>query len=110
VAAAIGWWLGRATGTRAHAGTVALIALVGAQLGQTLALGRHSPLVVAASLASFTALAIIVQTPGPSHFFGCRPLGPVGWTFGLGAAAAATATSAIATPLLRSNAPAIPAA
>jgi cation-transporting ATPase I len=36
----------------------------------------------------------VVQTPGLSQFFGCRPLGPLGWATGLGAAALATAASA----------------
>jgi cation-transporting ATPase I len=99
-AAAVAWSLGRATGTRAHAGTVALVALVGAQLGQTLVIGRRSPLVVCASLASFAALAFTVQTPGLSHFFGSRPLGPTGWMFSIGPAAAATLAAAVAAHLL----------
>jgi len=84
------WLGGRVTGiTSARAGTVALVGIVGAQLGQTLAAGWHSPLVVAASLASVAALAAVIQTPGVSHFFGCRPLGPVGWGIAFSAAAAA---------------------
>lgn len=100
-ATAAAWTMGRTTGTRAHAGTVALVALVTAQLGQTLVLGRRSPLVAAASLFSFAALAVAVQTPGLSHFFGCRPLGPTGWAFSLGPSAAATLGAALATRLLR---------
>lgn len=90
--AGIAAWLGgRVTGvTPGRAGTVALIGLVGAQLGQTLMAGWRSPLVVAASMGSAAALAGVIQTPGVSHFFGCRPLGPVGWSVGLAAAAAAS--------------------
>ena len=56
---------------------------------QTLAAGWRSPLVVGASVGSAAVLAAVIQTPGVSHFFGCRPLGPVGWSIGLSAAAAA---------------------
>jgi len=105
-AAALAWSMGRATGTRAHAGTVALVALVGAQLGQTLLVGRRSPRVVAASLASFAALAFIVQTPGVSYFFGSRPLGPTGWLLSLWPAALATLAAAAVSYLLRGPAPA----
>jgi cation-transporting ATPase I len=69
-------------------------------LGQTLVIGRRSPLVVCASLASFAALAFTVQTPGLSHFFGSRPLGPTGWMFSMGPAAAATLAAAVAAQLL----------
>jgi cation-transporting ATPase I len=90
------WIGGRASGiTRAHAGTVSLVGIVGAQLGQTLLAGWRSPLVVAASLGSAIALAGVIQTPGVSHFFGCRPLGPVGWGIGLSTAV----TASMATPL-----------
>jgi cation-transporting ATPase I len=90
--AGVGAWLGgRLTGiTPGRAGTVALVGLVGAQLGQTLVIGWRSPLVVGASLVSAAALAGVIQTPGVSQFFGCRPLGPLGWSIGLGAAAAAS--------------------
>ncbi len=96
-ASATGAWLvGRATGTPAHASTVALVALVGAQLGQTLVTGWRSPLVVGAGVASGLALGVVVQTPGLSHFFGCRPLGPLGWGIAAGAAGAGTAASVVA--------------
>jgi hypothetical protein len=36
----------------------------------------------------------LVQTPGVSHFFGCRPLGPLGFSIALGSSAAATLASA----------------
>jgi cation-transporting ATPase I len=43
------------------------------------------------SVASAAILAGIIQTPGVSHFFGCRPLGPIGWATAVGASAGATA-------------------
>ncbi|WP_133241301.1 cation-translocating P-type ATPase [Nocardioides gansuensis] len=105
IAATTAWAMGRATGTRSHAATVALVALVGAQLGQTLLVGRRSPLVIAASLASIAALVVSVQTPGIAHFFGNRPLGPIGWTLGLTPAAAAMLAAAIATRIRTAAAP-----
>ncbi len=87
------WCGGRMTGISSRrAGTIALIGVVGAQLGQTLLAGWRSPLVVAASLGSAGALAGVIQTPGVSQFFGCRPVGPLGWGIGLTAATAATAS------------------
>jgi cation-transporting P-type ATPase I len=91
------WVTARMTGTRAHASTVALAALVGAQLGQTLVAGGRSPLVLGATAVSAAALIAVVQTPGVSHFFGCRPLGPLGWLTAAGTSAGATAAS-IAVP------------
>lgn len=41
VATALAWTLARFTGTRARASTVALVAMVGAQLGQTMVAGRR---------------------------------------------------------------------
>jgi cation-transporting ATPase I len=40
---------------------------------------------------SASVLTLLIQTPGVSHFFGCRPLGPVSWTAAIGASVAATA-------------------
>ncbi|MFC0531897.1 cation-translocating P-type ATPase [Phytohabitans kaempferiae] len=88
--------LARITGLRGSAGTVALVALVGTQLGQTLTVTRRSGLIVASALGSLAALTVVVQTPGLSHLFGCRPLGVRGWTVALGTATAGT----IAAPLL----------
>jgi cation-transporting ATPase I len=34
---------------------------------------------------------VLVQTPGVSGLFGCRPVGPVGWTTAFVFASAATA-------------------
>ena len=74
--------------------TVALVALIGAQLGQTLAL-RRTPLVAAAALASTAASALAVQTPGVSTFFGSTPLWPHGWATALASATAATLASVV---------------
>jgi cation-transporting ATPase I len=84
------WVIGRFTGTRANANTIGLLALVGSQLGQTLVSGRFSRPVLVTSVTSAAVLAGIVQTPGLSHLFGCRPLGPIGWATAIGASTAAT--------------------
>jgi cation-transporting P-type ATPase I len=100
-AGASGAWLAaRMTGTRAHADTVALVALVGTQLGQTLVLGRRDPVVLAAGLGSAAVLAAMVQTPGVSQLFGCRPLGPLGWTQALTSAGLATSGAVLLPGLL----------
>jgi cation-transporting ATPase I len=94
---ALGAWLvARGTGSQRRASTVSLVALIGAQLGQTAAVGGSSPLVLASTVASAAALAAIVQTPVVSQFFGCTPLGPVGWGISVGASAAATGASVAA--------------
>ncbi|MGW1024504.1 cation transporting ATPase C-terminal domain-containing protein [Streptomyces sp. NPDC002577] len=93
--ATAGWLAARFTGRAVRARTVALVALVGTQLGQTLLAGGRSRTIVAASLGSMAALAAVVQTPGLSHFFGCTPLGPVGWAIALTAATGATASSLV---------------
>jgi cation-transporting P-type ATPase I len=84
------WVVGR-FGGRARANTVGLLALVGSQLGQTLLSGKMSRPVVITSVASAATLAAIVQTPGISQLFGCKPLGPFGWATAIGASAGATA-------------------
>lgn len=91
--ASTAWAIGRLVSGREKAGTIGLVALVGTQLGQTLFSGRFSRSVVATSVATGAALAGIVQTPGVSHAFGCRPLGPIGWATAIGASAAATAAA-----------------
>jgi len=73
--------------------TVALATLVGTQIGQTVVAGGRSRAVAAASLGALAATGAIVQTPGLSHFFGCRPLGPVGWAIAGSVSAAATGAS-----------------
>ena len=87
------WLVARSTGTRRHASTVALAALVGTQLGQTAVIGGTSPVVLAATVVSGAALVAVVQTPGVSQFFGCTPLGPVGWGMAVGSSAVATGAS-----------------
>jgi cation-transporting P-type ATPase I len=95
-AATAAWTAARLTGRTARARTIALAALVGTQLGQTLAIGGPSPAVLASSVGSAAALAGIIQTPGLSHFFGCTPLGPLGWTI----ATSAATTTLLLPPLL----------
>jgi len=65
------------------------------QLGQTAVAGGTSPVVLVSTAVSAAALAGVVQTPGVSHFFGCTPLGPVGWSIAGGAAVVATGASVI---------------
>jgi cation-transporting P-type ATPase I len=47
--------------------------------------------VLLSALGSAAVLALIVQTPGVSTFFGCVPLDPFAWATALGAIAAAVA-------------------
>jgi calcium-translocating P-type ATPase len=91
------WAAARLTGRGRRASTVALAALVGTQLAQTLAMGGSDRTVLAASLGSALVLAAVIQTPGLSHFFGCTPLGPVGWSIALGSATATTLVSGLVT-------------
>lgn len=58
---------------------MALCAVVGTQLAQTLADRRGSTLVRVTALGSAAALAVLVEIPGLSRLFGCTPLGPVAW-------------------------------
>jgi len=91
--ATVAWLLARLTGRGRRASTVALAALIGTQLGQTAVVGRDSPFVLASTAASAAVLVGMVETPGVSRFFGCTPLGPVGWGIAAGSAAAATGAS-----------------
>jgi magnesium-transporting ATPase (P-type) len=84
------WGAARLTGRRRRANTVGLVALVGTQLGQTIAIGGADPVVLAASLVSAGILVAIVETPGVSEFFGCTPLGPMGWAIAATSSTAAT--------------------
>lgn len=95
LAAGAAWLIARYTGTRTRASTVALVAMVSAQLGQTLVAGRFDPWVVGACVVSMAALATGVQTPVLSSLLGCRPLGPFGWGIALTAAAATTILAAV---------------
>jgi cation-transporting ATPase I len=88
------WAAARFTGRAQRASTVALAALVGTQLAQTLSAGGRDRVVLAAGLGSALLLAAVIQTPGLSQFFGCTPLGPVAWTIVLGSATAATLAGA----------------
>lgn len=88
------WVTGRLTRAR-DPSTVGLLALVGSQLGQTLAAGRRDRKVLAASLGSAAALVAIVQLPPTSRLFGCRPVGVIG----LASAAGASALSVVAARL-----------
>ncbi|WP_433621971.1 HAD-IC family P-type ATPase [Nocardia sp. CA-120079] len=96
VGAGAAWLLGRATGRRRRAETMALAALVGTQLGQTLVIGRHSPLVWTTVAGSSALLATIIMTPGVNRFFGCVPLGPIAWSIVIGCAATGTTAALIA--------------
>ncbi|NKE62390.1 cation-transporting P-type ATPase, partial [Lentzea sp. PSKA42] len=95
------WAVARLTGRSRRASTVALAALVGTQLGQTLVTGGLDRRVLGASLGSAAALAAVIQTPGVSGFFGCTPLGPVGWSIAAGATTTATALNALLSKVLR---------
>ncbi|MHB8262571.1 MAG: HAD-IC family P-type ATPase [Acidimicrobiales bacterium] len=89
------WMLARATGRRRHASTVALAALVGTQLAQTAVVGAHSPLVLGSTLTSGLVLVGVIQTPVVSQFFGCTPLGPLGWAIAGSASGVATVGSIV---------------
>lgn len=89
------WAIARLSGTPTRARTVGLAALVGTQLAQTVVAGGTRPTVLAATGISVGALVFVIQTPGVSQFFGCRPLGPVGWSIAVGAAAGSTACSIV---------------
>ncbi len=95
------WVLARSSGGSRRASTAALVALVGTQLGQTAIVGGRSPVVLASTVVSAGILAGIVQTPIVSEFFGCTPMGPVGWGIAVGSAAAATTASVLAPGVLQ---------
>ncbi|MER6350197.1 cation-translocating P-type ATPase [Streptomyces sp. NPDC001532] len=74
------WLFGRFTpGTTRRTTTMALCAVVGTQLAQTLLDRRDSRLVQLTALGSAAALVALVQTPVTSRLVGCTPLGPVAW-------------------------------
>ncbi len=106
-AATAAWVMAGVTGRPQRASTTALVALVSAQLGQTL-LDSHAPLVVFTAFGSLAVMAALISTPGVSQLLGCTPLGPVAWGQALGAATAATIAVAVATrvlPVTRSEQP-----
>jgi hypothetical protein len=78
-AAAATWTIARMLpGGERRAATVALLTLVGAQIGQTLASGGQTRATRMASFGSAALMLGVVETPGVSHLFECRPLGPIG--------------------------------
>ncbi|MDT5145697.1 MAG: hypothetical protein QOC58_342, partial [Mycobacterium sp.] len=89
------WAMASVTGRPQRASTVALVALVGAELGQTL-LDSRAPLVVLTAAGSLAAMGTLISIPVVSQLLGCTPLGPLGWTQALGTAAAATVAIAVA--------------
>jgi magnesium-transporting ATPase (P-type) len=93
-AATAAWALASVTGRRQRAATVALVALVSAQLGQTL-LDSHDRLVVLTAAGSLGAMATLISIPGISQLLGCTTLGPLGWAQALGTASAATIAAAL---------------
>jgi len=86
----VSWLLSRITGAPWQASTTALVGVVAAQLGQTIAVRGRTPIVLASGVVSLAALGLVVQIPGLSHFFGCRPLFPHQWAIALTAALVAT--------------------
>ncbi|MEC3919021.1 cation-translocating P-type ATPase [Nocardia sp. CDC160] len=104
-AASVAWTIGRYTGTQRRAATIGLVALISTQLGQTLLAARTSPLIWLTTVASGTVLGAVVMTPGLCTYFGCRPLGPVGWTIALGSAATASALTLVRIPSTRDDRP-----
>jgi cation-transporting P-type ATPase I len=95
-AATAAWGMASVTGRPQRASTVALVALVAAQLGQTLVDSR-APLVVFTAAGSLAAMGTLISIPGVSQLLGCTPLGPIGWAQGLGSATVATVGVAAAT-------------
>lgn len=106
--AAAAWTIGRYTGSRRRADTIALVALIGTQLGQTLISGYRSPFVWLTTAASGAVLGAIVMIPGLGAYFGCTPLGPFAWTIATSSALAATAGSTLLPRLLPAPEPAEP--
>jgi cation-transporting ATPase I len=103
-AATAAWMMAGVTGRPRRASTVALVALVSTQLGQTL-LDSRAPLVVLTAGGSLVTLGTLISIPGVSQLLGCTPLGPIGWAQALGSAGAATAAVAVATRVLDSKRP-----
>ncbi|MTE18038.1 HAD-IC family P-type ATPase [Streptomyces sp. TRM43335] len=106
--AGLAWGAARLTGRRRRASTVALASVVGTQLAQTLLTGGLDRNVLLAGVGSAAALVGVIQTPGVSQFFGCTPLGPVGWGITLGSITTATVLGTAATPLVRRLVPDVP--
>ncbi len=73
------WAINRVRGQNPSLSTLSMLVLVGTQLAQTVLAGKGSRDVILSSLAALVVMGVIVQTPGLSHLFGCRPLGPRDW-------------------------------
>lgn len=101
-AATAAWVMAGVTGRPKRASTVGLVALVGAQLGQTL-LESHDWLVVLTAAGSLAAMGTVISIPIVSQLLGCTPIGPLGWAQGLGAAAAATVVTGVLNRTLESR-------
>jgi cation-transporting ATPase I len=99
-AAGVAWLLARPVSTPRQSSTTGLVALVGAQLGQTLAVRGRTPLVAAAVVGSIALLVIAVQVPGLSQVVGSSPLLPHQWGIAATAAAGATAAQLVAQRVL----------
>jgi cation-transporting P-type ATPase I len=78
-----------ATGVPQRASTAALVALIGAELGQTL-LESQAPMVVLTALGSLGFVGALISIPGVSQLIGCTPLDPLSWIQALGSAAVTT--------------------
>ncbi|KAA1251198.1 cation-translocating P-type ATPase [Mycobacterium simiae] len=98
-AATAAWMMAGFSGLPRRASTVGLVALVAAQLGQTL-LDSHDWLVVITALGSLAAMGTLISIPIVSQLLGCTPLDPAGWAQALGSAAAATAAMAVLNRIL----------
>lgn len=94
--AGLAWLLTRVSGMAGQARTTGLVALVAGQLGQTVVLRGNTVLVLLAGAGSLAVLAVIVQVPGVSQFFGNQPLLPHQWVIALGSAAVATGVVTVA--------------
>ncbi|MGH3915897.1 MAG: cation transporting ATPase C-terminal domain-containing protein [Pseudonocardiaceae bacterium] len=105
--AGMAWLIGRMLTTPGQRSTVALVALVTTQLGQTMVVCGRTPLVLGAGAASLAAPATIVAVPGLSQLFGCRPLTPLGWAIGLGTTMLATAAGLVTGQLLGPSIPTV---
>lgn len=94
-------WMGSRLcfGGLGRASTVSLLALVGTQLSQTLIINRPTPQTTTAAIGSAALLLAIIETPGISHLFGCRPVGPVGLACAASSSALATGASLLIPPL-----------
>lgn len=90
------WLTSRMLGGKRKASTVGLLTVVGSQLTQTLSAGENTRATIAAAAGSAAVMLAIVQTPGISQAFGCRPVGPIGLTIAGGSSALAASIARIA--------------